>query len=50
MPAVIRQGKVIATCDVCGKMAHESFGPYWSCPAHLDQVDAMWNSAGRPAK
>jgi len=50
MPAVLRQGKVIATCDVCGKMAHNAYGKFWSCREHLEQVEKMWDAAGSPAK
>ena len=42
MPAVLRQGKVIATCDVCGRMAHWGFGKFWGCAEHLKQVEEMW--------
>lgn len=50
MPAVLRQGKVIATCDVCGRMAHHGYGPYWACPMHCGEVEILWVSKGCPVK
>ncbi len=50
MPAVLRQGKVIATCDVCQKMAHHGFAKMWACAEHLKQVEAQWQAAGSPVK
>lgn len=42
MPAVIRQGRVIATCDICGRMAHLSYGAdgkAWACFEHKREVE-----------
>jgi hypothetical protein len=50
MPVVIRQGRVIATCEICGRMAHWGFGPMWACSAHFEVVEAQWIAAGSPAK
>jgi hypothetical protein len=50
MPAVIRQGRVIATCDVCGAMAHWGFGPLWACVSHRAEVELAWESEGSPPK
>ena len=50
MPAVVRQGRVIATCDVCGAMAHMGYGPLWACFAHKVEVEATWERSGGPAK
>ena len=50
MPAVIRRGKLIATCDVCGRVAHHGFGPFWACIAHFKEVEILWQSKGSPVK
>lgn len=50
MPAVIRKGKVIATCDICGKMAHHGYGPLWSCREHMTDVAKLWELKGSPQK
>lgn len=50
MPAVIRQGKVIATCDVCQKMAHFGYGKMWACSTHRAEVEAMWIAEGSKPK
>ena len=50
MPAVLRHGKVIATYDVCGRMAHHGFAKLWACGEHLKQVEAQWQAAGSPVK
>ena len=50
MPAVIRQGRVMCTCDVCGRMAHYGFAQLWACPKHRAEVELMWVQQGSPAK
>lgn len=41
---------LITTCEVCGKMAHNGFGPYWACAKHLTDVSKLWESKGSPQK
>jgi len=50
VPAVIRQGRVIASCDICGAMAHLGFAKLWACFAHKGEVEQRWIAEGRPAK
>lgn len=50
MPAVLRQGKVIATCDVCGRMAHWGYGSRWACAEHRAEVESKWVADGSKAK
>lgn len=46
MAAVMRQGRLICTCDECGKMAHWGFGKLWACAEHRAQVEEKWESTG----
>lgn len=41
---------LIATCEICGKMAHHGFAKLWACAEHLEQVERMWQELGAPAK
>lgn len=37
---------LIATCELCGKVAHWGFGGMWACAEHRQQVEARWVADG----
>lgn len=50
MPAKSVGGRIVATCDRCGQMAHWGFGRMWACAAHLGEVEAEWVAKGSKPK
>jgi len=50
MPAKQSAGRLIATCDKCGAMAHWGFGRMWACAAHRDEIEAEWVAKGSKPK
>ena len=50
MPAKQSAGRLIATCDKCGAVAHWGFGRMWACAAHRTEIEAAWIAGGSKAK